>query len=82
MEELAAQLDAKSRAEGKYRYLQRLAREKQQQLTQEIARDSEQCELLLDAARQLQGHVEDSISALYKGREVNIVGEINAVLYD
>ncbi|CAD5223688.1 unnamed protein product [Bursaphelenchus okinawaensis] len=82
VDNLVNQLDQKRKQEGKYKQIERLSNEKQTELVEQIARDSEAVETLCDSARELQSQVEDAISELYKGREVNIVGEISAVLYD
>jgi hypothetical protein len=59
-----------------------LASKKQKELSEQIVKWNDQLEILCDSARQLQGEIEDEISKLYNGREVNIIGEIQAVLYD
>uniref|UniRef100_A0A1I7RP62 CDK5RAP3-like protein n=1 Tax=Bursaphelenchus xylophilus TaxID=6326 RepID=A0A1I7RP62_BURXY len=82
VEDLVNQLDQKKKHEGKYKQIERLSKEKQAELVEQISRDSETMESLCESARELQSQIEDAISELYKGREVNIVGEISAVLYD
>lgn len=82
VEDLIEQLEQKGRLEHKYRKLEILANKKQTELSEQIVTWSQQYEILCDSARQLQGEIEDEISKLYNGREVNIIGEIQAVLYD
>ncbi|KAI6230808.1 CDK5RAP3-like protein [Aphelenchoides fujianensis] len=82
VESLIEQLEQKRRLEHKYKQLEILAAKKQRDLSDEVVRNQEQQEILCDSARQLQGEIEDEISKLYKGREVNLIGEIAAVLYD
>ncbi|KAI6171141.1 hypothetical protein M3Y97_01066800 [Aphelenchoides bicaudatus] len=82
VEDLISQLEQKGRLEHKYKQLEILANKKQKELSEQIVQWNDQYELLCDSARQLQGEIEDDISKLYNGREVNLIGEIQSVLYD
>ncbi|KAI6212832.1 hypothetical protein M3Y94_00075700 [Aphelenchoides besseyi] len=82
VEDLIAQLEQKGRLERKYKQMEILAAKRQRDLSEEVVRSNERQEILCDSARQLQGEIEDEISKLYNNREVNLIGEIQAVLYD
>ncbi|KAH7697804.1 HSF-27 protein [Aphelenchoides avenae] len=81
VEELAAQLEQKRLLEQRYHRLEALMVEKQKAAVDEARKKQEYADMLADNARTLHAQVESEISSRYNNREVNIMGEISAVLY-
>lgn len=81
VEEVAAVIEKKDKLSQKYAYMSTLARNKigeTQELLQNAQKDVEE---IIESAKFLQSMIETEISKKYNNREVNIMGEINAVLY-
>ncbi|CAK5075779.1 unnamed protein product [Meloidogyne enterolobii] len=79
--EICSKIEQKMRLELKYRQLQQLSVEKQKQYFEESQKVNILLQEIIEAAKALQENLEADISSKYNGREVYIMGEINAVLY-
>nr|CAD2140598.1 unnamed protein product [Meloidogyne enterolobii] len=79
--EICSKIEQKMRLELKYRQLQQLSIEKQKQYFEESQKVNILLQEIIEAAKALQENLEADISSKYNGREVYIMGEINAVLY-
>ncbi|KAF7639716.1 hypothetical protein Mgra_00000637 [Meloidogyne graminicola] len=79
--EIYSKIEQKMRLELKYRQLQQLSKEKQKQCLETIQTLNIHLQEIIEAAKILQENLEEDISRKYNGREVYIMGEINAVLY-
>ncbi|KAL7071791.1 hypothetical protein ACQ4LE_008357 [Meloidogyne hapla] len=79
--EICYKIEQKKRLELKYFQLQQLSIEKQKQYLKEIKKANIYLKEIIEATKQLQENLEKDISNKYNGREVYIMGEINAVLY-
>lgn len=81
VDDIVFQLKHKRQLEYKYEKLEQMANERQQQCAKEIIHTQELLDHLIEKAKALQENLEEEISRRYNGREVYIMGEINAVLY-
>jgi len=81
VDELVGKISEKQRLHGKYLKFKVLSHERQEKLSREIQSAQEMLPSLIDAAKYLQEKIEMDISKRYNNREVYIMGEINAVLY-
>ena len=77
---LASDLFAASRLEGKLLALADEARERQAETRRLLQREARRSEAVGKALGEVKRFAEQAISAMYKGRTVHIIGEINNAL--
>uniref|UniRef100_A0A183CL08 CDK5 regulatory subunit-associated protein 3 n=1 Tax=Globodera pallida TaxID=36090 RepID=A0A183CL08_GLOPA len=81
VDEIVAQLEQKRRLEAKYLRQEQLSAQRLTQCAAEIRSAQKLLDGVVEAAKGLQEELEKDLSKRYNGREVYIMGEINAVLY-
>ncbi|KAL3114551.1 hypothetical protein niasHT_014358 [Heterodera trifolii] len=81
VDEIVAHFEQKRRLEAKYEQQQQLCARRHTQCAEEIRTAQKLLDGVVEAAKRLQEELEKDLSRRYNGREVYIMGEINAVLY-
>uniref|UniRef100_A0A183CC37 CDK5 regulatory subunit associated protein 3 n=1 Tax=Globodera pallida TaxID=36090 RepID=A0A183CC37_GLOPA len=81
VDEIVDQLEQKRRLEAKYLRQEQLSTQRLTQCAAEIRSAQKLLDGVVEAAKGLQEELEKDLSKRYNGREVYIMGEINAVLY-
>ncbi|KAJ1345764.1 hypothetical protein KIN20_000371 [Parelaphostrongylus tenuis] len=80
VEKLVEEIESKRELEGRYKKMQALMIEKQDEARKQITKVSQELQAVQNSTRTLQKQLEKDISMKYDGRKVNIVGGITAAL--
>ncbi|VDM56075.1 unnamed protein product [Angiostrongylus costaricensis] len=80
VEKLVEEIESKREQEGRYKKMQSLMVEKQNEARKQITNASQNLQAVLNSTRLLQKQLEKDISMKYDGRKVHIVGGITAAL--
>ncbi|CAI5451205.1 unnamed protein product [Caenorhabditis angaria] len=80
VEQVVEDLEKKRDLEARYKRLQKLMLDKQEEARNVVAKTNEELKQVVESTRQLQKQVEAEISKKYNGRRVNLMGGINQAL--
>ncbi|CAB3396694.1 unnamed protein product [Caenorhabditis bovis] len=80
VEQVVESLEKKRDMEGRYKRLQKLMIDKQEEARGILTKANEELKQIVESTRQLQKQVEGEISKKYNGRRVNLMGGIKQAL--
>nr|CDJ81243.1 Protein of unknown function DUF773 domain containing protein [Haemonchus contortus] len=80
VEKLVEEIEAKKGLEGRYKKMQSLMVEKQNEAREQTAKAGQALQALVTSTKLLQKQLEEEISKKYDGRRVNIMGGITAAI--